>query len=235
MTATVNRTDVTGQMIIAGKPVRGSGPTIHGINPAAGEQLEPGFAHGTEPDVEAACAAADEAFAPYRATSSEDRARFLEAIADNIEALGDTLVARACAESGLPQGRITGEVGRTSGQLRLFAGVLRDGGWNGARIDPAQPDRTPLPRADIRQRKVPLDPLRCSARATFPWRSRSPVATPRPRWRRAVPSSSKPTTHTRVLPNWSDGPSRTQSRAPVCRREPSRCSTVPVPSSARHW
>ncbi|MEU2006515.1 aldehyde dehydrogenase (NADP(+)) [Rhodococcus sp. NPDC019627] len=168
MTATVNRTDVTGQMIIAGKPVQGTGPTIHGVNPATGERLEPGFAHGTERDVETACAAADEAFAPYRATSSEDRAQFLEAIADNIEALGDTLVTRACAESGLPQGRITGEVGRTSGQLRLFAGVLRDGGWNGARIDPAQPDRIPLPRADIRQRKIPLGPVAVFGASNFP-------------------------------------------------------------------
>ncbi|MCQ4122532.1 aldehyde dehydrogenase (NADP(+)) [Rhodococcus tibetensis] len=168
MTATVNRTDVTGQMIIAGRRVQGSGAAIHGIDPTTGERLEPGFAHGDEGDVEAACAAADEAFAPYRATSSEERAQFLEAIADNIKALGETLVERACAESGLPQGRITGEVGRTSGQLRLFAGVLRDGGWNGARIDPARPDRTPLPRADIRQRKVPLGPVAVFGASNFP-------------------------------------------------------------------
>ncbi|ABG95590.1 aldehyde dehydrogenase (NAD+) [Rhodococcus jostii RHA1] len=168
MTATVNRTDVTGQMIIAGKPVQGSGTTIHGIDPTTDGRLEPGFAHGDERDVDAACAAAAEAFAPFRATSSEKRAQFLEAIADNIEALGETLIARACAESGLPQGRITGEVGRTSGQLRLFAGVLRDGGWNGARIDPAMPDRTPLPRADIRQRKVPLGPVAVFGASNFP-------------------------------------------------------------------
>ena len=101
MTATVNRTDVTGQMIIAGKPVQGSGTTIHGIDPTTDGRLEPGFAHGDERDVDAACAAAAEAFAPFRATSSDKRAQFLEAIADNIEALGETLIARACAESGL--------------------------------------------------------------------------------------------------------------------------------------
>ena len=98
----------------------------------------------------------------------KQRAQFLEAIADNVESIRDTLVARACAESGLPGGRIGGEVSRTTGQLRLFAGVLREGSWNGARIDPALPDRTPLPRPDIRQRAVPLGPVAVFGASNFP-------------------------------------------------------------------
>jgi NADP-dependent aldehyde dehydrogenase len=169
MTATVNRIDtLTGQMIIAGTFVTGRGTTIHGLDPATDTALEPGYAHGDDADVEAACSAAADAFDRYRATSSEVRAGFLEAIAENLETLGETLIARACAESGLPRARITGEVGRTAGQLRLFAGVLRDGGWNGARIDPAQPDRAPLPRADIRQRKIPLGPVAVFGASNFP-------------------------------------------------------------------
>ncbi|HEY9313648.1 aldehyde dehydrogenase (NADP(+)) [Williamsia sp.] len=169
MTATVDRIDaLTGQMIIAGRFVTGAGTVVRGLDPSTDTALEPGYAHGSEDDVEAACAAAAAAFDAYRSTSSEVRAAFLELIAENIEGLGETLINRACAESGLPQGRITGEVGRTAGQLRLFAGVLRDGGWNGARIDPAQPDRTPLPRADIRQRKVPLGPVAVFGASNFP-------------------------------------------------------------------
>ena len=80
----------------------------------------------------------------------------------------DDIIARAVAESGLPQARITGEVGRTTGQLRLFAGVLREGSWNGARIDPALPDRTPLPRPDIRQRSIPLGPVAVFGASNFP-------------------------------------------------------------------
>ena len=76
--------------------------------------------------------------------------------------------ARAVAESGLPPARITGEIGRTTGQLRLFAEVLREGSWNGARIDTAQPDRTPLPRPDIRQRFVPLGPVAVFSASNFP-------------------------------------------------------------------
>nr|WP_296776412.1 aldehyde dehydrogenase (NADP(+)) [Rhodococcus sp. (in: high G+C Gram-positive bacteria)] len=169
MTASLTQsTELTGQMIIAGEAVRGSGTEVHGIDPSTGAQLEPGYHHGDLGNVEAACAAAAAAFDDYRATSSETRAQFIDTIADNIAALGETLIDRAVAESGLPKGRITGEVGRTTGQLRLFASVLREGSWNGARIDPALPDRAPLPRADIRQRKVALGPVVVFGASNFP-------------------------------------------------------------------
>ncbi|MET0452994.1 MAG: aldehyde dehydrogenase (NADP(+)) [Mycobacterium sp.] len=155
-------------MFIAGKPTSGTGSEIRGFDPAAHTELEPPYRHGDASDVDAACAAAAAAFAEYRATTAEQRACFLEAVAANIEAIRDQLVARASAETGLPPQRITGEVGRTAGQLRLFAGVLREGSWNGARIDPAQPDRAPLPRADIRQREVPLGPVAVFGASNFP-------------------------------------------------------------------
>ncbi|MGY4653881.1 aldehyde dehydrogenase (NADP(+)) [Mycobacterium sp. URHB0021] len=168
MTATMPDTHLTGQMLIAGAPVRGSDQPIHAFNPSTGQDLEPAYNYGDESNVDAACAAAATAFAAYRATSGEQRAQFLEAIAANIEAISEDLIARAVAESGLPQARITGEVGRTTGQLRLFAGVLREGSWNGARIDPAVPDRTPLPRPDIRQRSIPLGPVAVFGASNFP-------------------------------------------------------------------
>ena len=126
------------------------------------------YQHGDATNVDAACAAAAQAFGPYRATTSEQRAQFLEAIATNIEAISETLIARTVAESGLPQARITGEVGRTAGQLRLFASVLREGSWNGARLDTPLPDRTPLPRPDLRQRFVPLGPVAVFSASNFP-------------------------------------------------------------------
>jgi len=169
MTATIPETNgLTGQMLIAGSPVRGSGKPIHAFDPTAGQTLEPAYHHGDSSNVDAACAAADAAFHDYRTTTSEQRALFLEAIASNIEAVKDTIIARAAAESGLPTARITGEVGRTTGQLRLFASVLRDGSWNGARIDPALPDRSPLPRPDIRQRAIPVGPVAVFSASNFP-------------------------------------------------------------------
>ena len=169
MTATTTEsTQLTGQMIIAGAFVTGTGEQIRGFDPAAGSAVEPGYRYGDAGHVASACAAAAEAFAVLRATTAEQRARFLEAIAANLEAIKAALVARAVLESGLPEGRIAGEVGRTTGQLRLFAAVLREGGWIGARIDPAQPDRSPLPRPDIRQRAVPLGPVAVFGASNFP-------------------------------------------------------------------
>ena len=169
MTATMPGTSrLTGQMLIAGSPVRGSGPPIRAFNPGSGQELEPAYPYGEQSHVDAACAAAAAAFAVYRSTTSEQRAEFLEAIAVNIEAIGDEVIARAVAESGLPEARITGEVGRTTGQLRLFAEVLREGSWNGVRIDPALPDRKPLPRPDIRQRSVALGPVAVFGASNFP-------------------------------------------------------------------
>jgi 2,5-dioxopentanoate dehydrogenase len=120
------------------------------------------------PDVAAATEAAAAAFDSYRATSPTARADFLEAVAAEIEADKDAIVEAAVAESHLPEARISGEVGRTTGQLRLFAGVVRQGDHLGVRIDPAMPERAPLPRADIRQRQVALGPVAVFGASNFP-------------------------------------------------------------------
>ncbi|SDK68692.1 NADP-dependent aldehyde dehydrogenase [Nocardioides sp. YR527] len=125
-------------------------------------------ADSEQADVTAATSAAAEAFAGYRATSPEARADFLEAVAAEIEGARAEIVEAAVAESHLPEGRISGEVGRTTGQLRMFAGVVRRGDHLGVRIDPALPDRTPLPRADIRQRQIALGPVAVFGASNFP-------------------------------------------------------------------
>lgn len=141
---------------------------LRSIDAATGESVgEPSAGHGVG-DVDAVCAAAAAAFPAYRATDAEARAAFLERIGEEILALGDELIEAACRESGLPRARIEGERGRTVGQLKLFAGVLREGGWMGLRVDPAQPDRAPLPRPDLRLRNVPLGPVAVFGASNFP-------------------------------------------------------------------
>lgn len=141
---------------------------LYGVAAATGERLEPGFAVSTAADVDRACIAAAAAFDDYREQHAGARAALLEAIAEEILALGDALIDRAAAESGLPVARLTGERGRTVGQLRLFAQVVRDGYWRGLRIDPAQPEREPMPRPDLRQRRVPLGPVAVFGASNFP-------------------------------------------------------------------
>ena len=140
-------------MIIAGALVTGTGEEIRGFDPASNAAVEPGYRYGDAGHVDSACAAAAEAFPGFRATTSEQRALFLEAIAANLEAIKAPLVARAVLESGLPEGRIAGEVGRTTGQLRLFAERVAGGQLDGradrpgaARPDPVAPARHPPAR-----------------------------------------------------------------------------------------
>lgn len=128
---------------------------------------EPFATHGPA-EVDAACAAAEAAFDAYRATGPEERAAFLERIGAEIVALGDQLIEAACRESGLPLARIEGERGRTVGQLKLFADVLRRGAWMGLRVDRALPDRQPLPRPDLRLRMVPVGPVAVFGASNFP-------------------------------------------------------------------
>jgi NADP-dependent aldehyde dehydrogenase len=137
-------------------------------DPATGETVEPAFSVATAADVADACTLADAAFGSFRDLAPDARARFLETVAERIEALGDVLVERAMVESGLPRARLTGERGRTIGQLRLFARVLREGHWAGVTLDPPLPDRQPLPRADLRLRRIALGPVAVFGASNFP-------------------------------------------------------------------
>jgi NADP-dependent aldehyde dehydrogenase len=160
--------EVTGEMLIGSRSMRGQQGTLRAVNPATGEAMEPSFGGGSARDVDEACRLAAEAFDVYRATSLEQRARFLEAIADGIVALGDTLIERVMSESGLPRPRIEGERARTAGQLKLFASVVREGRWLDVTIDPALPERKPLPRADLRLQRIPVGPVAVFGASNFP-------------------------------------------------------------------
>ncbi|MCB8887836.1 aldehyde dehydrogenase (NADP(+)) [Vreelandella malpeensis] len=157
-----------GKLLIGQQSVSGTRANIQATNPATGETLDPAYVGGDRSHVEQAAALAWDAFDTYRETSLEARASFLETIASEIEAIGDELIERAVAESGLPRARIEGERGRTCGQLRLFASVVRAGEWLDVRIDPALPDRQPLPRADLRQRHIALGPVAVFGASNFP-------------------------------------------------------------------
>ncbi|MCO6011685.1 aldehyde dehydrogenase (NADP(+)) [Actinoallomurus purpureus] len=158
----------TGHQLIGAQDVPGTGEEFHAVAPRSGERLDPAYRFGVEADVDRAAALAWEAFGTYRETDRETRAAFLESAADRIDGLGTTLTDRVTAETGIPEARVRGELARTTNQLRLFARVVREGGWLGARIDPAIPDRTPLPRPDLRQRQIPLGPVAVFAASNFP-------------------------------------------------------------------
>ena len=158
----------TGELLIGGGAVLGTHAPVRAVDPASGAELQPLFGGAGPAEVERACVLAWAAFDAYRDTGIEQRARFLETIALRILELGDALIERAMDETGLPRGRLEGERARTVGQLRLFAAVVREGSWLDVRIDPALPDRKPLPRPDLRLRQVALGPVAVFGASNFP-------------------------------------------------------------------
>lgn len=159
--------NITGEALIGGAGVRGSSASFLAFDPVKGESMEPAFYTVDTQQIAGACLLAQAAFDPYRATSDQQRAVFLDAIAQQILELGDTLIVRAMAESGLPRARLEGERGRTVGQLKLFAELLREGSWQDARIDSALPERQP-PRPDLRMRLIGLGPVAVFGASNFP-------------------------------------------------------------------
>lgn len=135
--------------------------------PATGELLPGEFAVATEGELQQAVTQADEAFrnCPPDARRTAD---LLDLIAAKIDDLGDTLIERCCAETALPPGRIKLERGRTTGQLRMFAALVREGSWVEARIDRADPRRRPVPKPDLRRMLVPLGPVAVFPASNFP-------------------------------------------------------------------
>lgn len=160
--------DLSGRNLI-GFEFSGKGKTsFQAVDPSTQQNLETYFTEATKEEVSTAAEKAERAFETYRMKSSQERALFLEAIADEILNLGDILIKRCCAETALPEARVANERMRTVNQLRLFATVVREGSWVDARIDTALPDRTPIPRPDIRQMQIPLGPVGVFGASNFP-------------------------------------------------------------------
>lgn len=159
---------ISGKNLI-GNQFSGSGDRrFNAINPSNGEKMLPDFYEATMQEVNLASEKAAEAFQEYRNMDGKVRADFLDSIAKEIENSGNTLIKRCCEETGLPEARIIGERGRTTGQLRLFASMLREGSWVDARIDTGNPDRIPLPKPDVRSMQVALGPVGIFGASNFP-------------------------------------------------------------------
>ncbi|MNU98139.1 Alpha-ketoglutaric semialdehyde dehydrogenase [compost metagenome] len=141
---------------------------LHSHDASTGDALPFSFVQATVDEVDAAAQAAATAYPTYRNLPATRRAEFLEAIAAQLDALDDEFVALVCRETALPAARIQGERARTSGQMRLFAQVLRRGDFYAARIDRALPERQPMPRVDLRQYRIGVGPVAVFGASNFP-------------------------------------------------------------------
>ena len=157
-----------GQQFIGFGTSAESSDTFHSRNSALGEELPTAFHEATAKEIDVALTLASDAFRAYRNQSCENRAKFLETIADEIEALGDPLLELADAETALGIPRLTGERGRACAGARMFAKMVREGDWVDARIETAIPDRAPLPKPDIRMMHRPVGPVVVFGASNFP-------------------------------------------------------------------
>ena len=161
-------TTLTGKSIIGSTLSESKGGAFNAVDPSSGQKLEPDFYEASDDEINRAIQLATTAYATYRRKSGKEKADFLDAIGDEINALGDELIRRAMQETGLPEARLTGERARTVNQLKLFGALLREGSWADARVDLADPERKPLPRPDIRSMLRPLGPAGVFGASNFP-------------------------------------------------------------------
>jgi NADP-dependent aldehyde dehydrogenase len=160
--------EILGKSLIGFRDSTSTAGPFHAWNPATGEKIDLLFFSAGQEDIERAAELAREAFSTFARLTGRERASFLNRIASRLESLSDLLVARAHAETALPEPRLKSETVRTCNQLRLFASVIEEGSWVSARIDNADPVRKPLPKPDIRSMLHPLGPVVVFGASNFP-------------------------------------------------------------------
>jgi alpha-ketoglutaric semialdehyde dehydrogenase len=160
--------EILGKSLIGLRDSASTGAPFSAWNPATGEKIAPAFFSASPEDVRRAAELASDAFLVYSRLPGRERASFLNRIASRLESITDLLVARAHAETALPEPRLKSETARTCNQLRLFASVLEEGSWVSARIDHADPQRKPLPKPDVRSMLFPLGPVVVFGASNFP-------------------------------------------------------------------
>ena len=143
-------------------------PTFQAVDPKTGQALPGEFTTATTEELEQTMRDATSAYLVYRKKSGAEKAAFLDEIGAQLMALGDELIHRVMAESGLPEGRVRGELGRTVNQLKSFARLIEEGSWCEASIDTALPDRQPVPKPDIRKVLTPIGPVVVFGASNFP-------------------------------------------------------------------
>lgn len=126
------------------------------------------FKDATKEEIDIVMQQAWKAFHEYRKLSLKQRADFMRAIALELEDAGDALIQTAMSETNLPMARLNGERARTIYQLTSYAAACENAEWLEARIDTANPGKTP-PKPDIRKMLVPLGPVVVFGASNFPF------------------------------------------------------------------
>jgi NADP-dependent aldehyde dehydrogenase len=162
------RYDITGGNLIGRRDSRRGRLTFTSSDPRTGRAGAVSFHEATETELADAAALAARAFAAWRPSAARDRAALLRAAAARLEAARETIVSTADAETGLGPARLSGELDRTTFQLRAFAEMVEEGSYVEAIISAADPTAKPAPRPDVRRMLVPIGPVAVFTPSNFP-------------------------------------------------------------------
>ncbi|WP_251092848.1 aldehyde dehydrogenase (NADP(+)) [Streptomyces sp. Caat 7-52] len=139
---------------------------VWSVDPRTGKQREQVAVEATAQEVDAAVRAAHAARGAL--ADRAVRAAFLRSAAAGLDAARDGLVETADAETALGPTRLTGELARTTYQLRSFAGIVDEGAFLDVVIDHPDDTATP-PVPDLRRYKVPLGVVAVYSASNFPF------------------------------------------------------------------
>ena len=142
--------------------------TFSAVKPIDGSPFGADIAEHSKKEVDALIELAAATRSSLAQQSPAERAHLLRAIASEIEACRASLIESACAETALPEGRIGGEITRTTVQFELFARLVESGKHLGVVIDKADPNYSPTPRPDLRKLNQPLGVVAIFAASNFP-------------------------------------------------------------------
>ncbi len=157
--------DLHGKTILGSTTSSDGSTSFHAENPATGEPLQPDYLESTEEEIDRAVQLAHQAYPEWRRQPADRRADFLEEVIQQLETLREEIVRRAHRESGLTEGRLNSELDRTTGQIQMFADLIREGSWVEARIDTAPPSGD---APDVRRMRMPIGPVGVFAASNFP-------------------------------------------------------------------
>ena len=154
---------IKGKHLVAGQWI--GSDSLFESSPATGPSHK--FSVGTPELINKAAEEAEEAFFSYGYSKPNERASFLNKIAEEIEKRGKEITEIGSQETGLPPQRLEGERARTVGQLILFAKHIQNGDYLDFRHDIALPDRNP-PRPEIKLIQRPIGPIAVFGASNFP-------------------------------------------------------------------
>jgi len=160
---------IDGKQIIAGNLVSTGEVGDNSVDRVTGNLLPYTFFQATPNEIDEAVNAAQQAFPLFKKQSGAEKAALLDEIANAIINIGDDLITMAGLETALPNQRLMGERQRTLDQIKSFSNLLREGRWVDARIEQGDPNRTPIPKPDLRSMQIAIGPVAVFGASNFPF------------------------------------------------------------------